>query len=137
MQSEKHTIIKGIEPSSKFLRIFFFLSGIIATIAYRIIFLLNPFWINVAWYTGTVGFILYFGHRSSVEMKRAKLVKDYKLVKVLEKSDINEEGKMALLYLIKTSLTSKARFNSAFIFLLSLLVFIVSLTIDIYHFLNS
>src|SRR3989344_3258033 len=127
MQSEKHTIIKGIEPSSKFLRIFFFLSGIIATIAYRIIFLLNPFWINVAWYTGTVGFILYFGHRSSVEMKRAKLVKDYKLVKVLEKSDINEEGKMALLYLIKTSLTSKARFNSAFIFLLSLLVFIVSL----------
>ena len=133
MQSEKHTIIKGIEPSSKFLRIFFFLSGIIATIAYRIIFLLNPFWINVAWYTGTVGFILYFGHRSSVEMKRAKLVKDYKLVKVLEKSDINEEGKTALLYLIKTSLTSKARFNSAFIFLLSLLVFIVSLTIDIYY----
>ena len=135
MQSKKHAIEKKIEPNSKFLRIFFFLSGIIATIAYRIIFLLDPFWIDVAWYAGTIGFILYFGHRSSVEMKRAKLVKDYKLVEVLEKSDVNEEEKSALLYLIETSLTSKARFNSVFIFILSLLVFIVSLTIDIYHFL--
>lgn len=132
MQSEKHSIEKNIEPSSNFLRFFFFLSGIIATIAYRIIFLLNPFWIKVAWYIGTIGFILYFGHRSSIENKRAKLVKDYKLIEVLEKSDINEKEKKALLYLTKTSLTSKARLNSAFIFFLSLLVFIISLIIDIF-----
>lgn len=132
MQSEKHKITKGIEPSSKFWRLFFFLSGIVATIAYRIIFLLNPLWIQIAWYTGTIGFILYFGHRWKVESKKAKLVRDYNLVKVLEKSDIEEDKKSALLYLIKTSLTSKARFNSAFIFLLSLIVFIVSAVIDIF-----
>jgi hypothetical protein len=133
MQPQKHAMLKKIEPSSKFLRLFFFLSGIIATIAYRIIFLLNPFWVKIAWYIGTVGFIFYFGHRSSIEKKRANLVRDYNLVEVIEKSGINENEKSTLSYLIKTTLTSKARLNSAFIFLVSLLVFIVSATIDIYH----
>ena len=131
----KHLMEKNIEPHSKFLRIFFFLSGIIATIAYRIIFLLDSFWIEVAWYVGTIGFILYFGHRTSVGNKRAQLVRDYKLVEVLEKSDIDEEEKSALLYLIETSLTSKARFNSVFIFILSILAFIISAIIDVYYFL--
>lgn len=134
MNSEEHIITKGIEPSSKFWRYFFFLSGIIATIAYRIIFLLNPFWIEVAWYAGTIGFMLYFGHRASVQNRRAKLVKDYDLVRVVEKSDIDEDKRSAILYLVKTSLTSKAKFNSSFIFLLSLVVFVISVVIDIYQF---
>src|SRR3989344_9475430 len=134
MQLENNTITKGIEPNSKFWRLFFFLSGIIATIAYRIIFLLDPFWIKIVWYIGTIGFMLYFGHRSNIETKRAKLVKNYKLIQVIEKSDINEDEKSALSYLIKTSHTSKARFNTAFIFLASLIVFVFSLAIDIYNF---
>ena len=133
MKERKRITIKKIEPNSKFLRIFFFFSGIVATIAYRIIFLLNPFWIKVAWYTGTIGFILYFGHRADIESKRANLVKDYKLIQVLEKSDVKAEEKEALLYLIKTSLTSRARFNSAFIFWLSVIFFVMSLSIDIYN----
>jgi len=126
-------ILKKIEPRSKSLRLFFFLSGIVATIAYRIIFLLDPFWTKIVWYVGTVGFTLYFGHRTSVERKRAKLVRDYDLVNVIEKSDIDKDKKSALSYLIKTSLTSKARFNSAFIFFASLLVLVISLAIDIYR----
>ncbi|MDO8524645.1 MAG: hypothetical protein Q7R99_03380 [bacterium] len=121
-----------VEPSSKFLRLFFFLSGIIATIAYRIIFLLDPFWIKVSWYIGTIGFILYFGHRSDIERKRANLIKDHNLVEVIEKSDINEKEKPALSYLIKTTLTSKARINSAFIFFVSLIALVVSAVIDIF-----
>ncbi|MDO8486271.1 MAG: hypothetical protein Q7S77_01050 [Candidatus Staskawiczbacteria bacterium] len=134
MALEKNFTSKGIEPSLKIWRLFFFLSGIIATIAYRIIFLLNPFWVKIVWYIGTVCFTLYFGHRSDVEMKRAKLVKDYNLVKVIKESDINEPKKSALSYLIETSLTSKARFNSAFIFFASLIALIISLIIDIYQF---
>ena len=123
----------SVKPSPKYLRWFFFISGIIATIAYRIIFLLNAYWIEVAWYIGTIGFILYFGHRMLIETKRAKMVKDFQLIQVLEKSQIEEKEKSALLYLIKTSLTSKARFNSAFIFIASLVVLVASLAIDIYH----
>lgn len=128
----RHEIAKKIEPSSKYSRFFFFWSGIVATIAYRIIFLLNSFWIQVAWYTGTIGFILYFYHRSMVETKRANLVKEYELIKVVEQSDMETEKKEALSYLIETSLTSKARFNSLFIFFASVIALIISLVIDIY-----
>ena len=132
METEKsiNTIIK---PSPKYLRIFFFICGIVATIAYRIIFLLNSFWIEVAWYVGTIGFIFYFGYSAYVASKRATLVKDYELVEVIEKSDVSTEKKSALLYLIKTSLTSKARFNSAFIFIASIIFFIINLATDMYH----
>ena len=134
MQLKKQPIEKHIEPSPKFWRLFFFLSGITATIAYRIIFLLSPFWIEVAWYVGTIGFIFYFGHRSIVENKRARIVKEYHLVNVIDKSNIVGDEKTALSYLIKTSLTSKARFNSFFIFILSVAVFVINVSIDIYAF---
>ncbi|MSU60735.1 MAG: hypothetical protein EXS52_02350 [Candidatus Staskawiczbacteria bacterium] len=134
MEPKKHNIANDTKPSPKIWRWFFFVIGIIATVAYRIIFLLDPFWIEVAWYTGTIGFMLYFGHRAIIEAKRAKIVKDYQLIETLEKSSIGNDEKTALLYLTKTSLTSKARFNSAFIFFASVIVFIMNFAIDIYHF---
>ena len=130
MQLQTHSISKKIHSGPKFLRIFFFLTGIIATIAYRITPFLYPFWVKVAWYVGTIGFILYFWHRSHIEEKRAKLVKEYNLVSVVEKSDIAPEEKSAVSYLVKTSLTSKARFNSLFIVIVSLLALIASILID-------
>ncbi len=136
MQLEKQDILKDTQPSPKFWRWFFFLSGIIATIAYRIIFLLNPFWIEIAWYVGTIGFTLYFGHRAIIEAKRAGMVKNYDLVKALEKNSIDENQRAALLYLTKTSLTSKAKLNSAFIFFLSLLVFVANFVIDMFRLLS-
>lgn len=107
------------------------MAGIIATIAYRITPFLNPMWVKIAWYTGTVGFILYFSHRAHVEYKRAKLVKEFGLVDVVEKSDILSEEKSAISYLVKTSLTSKARYNSAFIVGVSALALIFSALIDL------
>lgn len=122
---------KKIHAGSKFWRLFFFLTGIIATIAYRIIFLLDPFWVKIVWYIGTIGFILYFWHRSHIESKRANMVRDYDLINVIEKSDINGEQKSALSYLIKTSLTSKARYNSAFIVIVSLMALVISIALDL------
>lgn len=119
-------------PGSKYLRIFFFLSGITATIAYRITPFLTPFLVKIAWYIGTIGFILYFWHRAHIENKRANLVKDHNLVDVVEKSDIQAEEKSAVSYLVKTSLTSKARYNSAFIVIVSVLALIASIAIDLH-----
>ncbi len=128
-------ISKKTNAVSGFLRIFFFVSGIVATIAYRITPFLTPWQVKISWYIGTVGFILYFWHRGHVEAKRAKLVKDHDLVSVIEKSDIQGEEKSAVAYLIKTSLTSKARFNSAFIVIVSLMALVASIIIDFHlHF---
>lgn len=132
----KRDVLKIIEPSSKSVRWFFFWAGLIATIAYRIIIVLNLYsslWVKVSWYIGTVGFILYFGHRYDVARKRANLVKDYGLVKAIDNAyDIDPQKKIALHYLIQTSLTSKSRWNSAIIFVLSFLALIVGIFLDIY-----
>ena len=124
-----------IEPDPKFVRLFFFLAGIIATVAYRIIIVLNwysPLWVKVSWYIGTIGFILYFWHRFDVAKKRARLIKDYELIEAVDKIDcIDPQKKLALRYLVKTSLTSKSRWNSAIIFILSLLALFAGIFIDI------
>ena len=135
MEVQQRSVANKIQPAPKFLRIFFFISGIVATIAYRIIFLLDPFWVKIVWYIGTIGFIVYFWHRAHIETKREKLVKDYDLINVVERSDIQGEEKLAVSYLVKTSLTSKARFNSAFIVIVSALALVASILIDLHiHF---
>ncbi len=119
----------------KSIRIFFFLTGIIATLAYRIIIVLNfydPYWVKVSWYIGTIGFILYFGHRFEIQRKRAKFVQDYNLVREIEKNkQVKGDKKQALLYIIRTTNNSKARWNSLFIFILSILALIVGIIFDL------
>lgn len=131
----KEDIQKVTEPNPKLIRWFFFWTGIIATVAYRIIIILNiysPMWVKISWYIGTIGFVLYFGHRFNIAKKRADLVEDYDLVKAVDKSAIDEDQKTALHYLVQTSLTSKSRWNSGFIFILSFLALIVGIVLDIY-----
>jgi len=125
---------EGIKPRRKYIRLFFFLIGIIATLAYRIIIVLNfysPDWVKFSWYIGTVGFILYFGHRFDVQRRRVKLIEDYDLDKVVKKvKGIKPREKEALNHVIKMTHTSKSRWNSAFIFALSLLALIVGIIFD-------
>lgn len=127
-----NTIQKHITPAAWPIRYFFFVAGIVATIAYRITPFLDPWMVKIAWYIGTIGFILYFWHRSAIEAKRAKLVKDYGLVSVVESSDMAPEEKEAVSYLVKTSLTSKARFNSVFIVVASALALVAAVILDLH-----
>jgi len=123
-----------IKPHKRSVRLFFFISGIIATVAYRIIIVLNLYdslFVKVSWYIGTVGFILYFGHRYDIARKRANLIKKYDLVKIVDDADIKKDEKQALHYLVQTTLTSKSRWNSAIIFLLTLAALVVAIVIDI------
>jgi len=114
-----------------FKRGFFFWAGIIATIAYRIIIVLDESWIKISWYIGTVGFVLYFGHRSHVQKKRAELVRGYNLVKIVNNlKKVKPDQKEALHYLVQSAITSKVRWNSLFIFWLSFLALIVGIFVD-------
>jgi len=127
--------MEAVKPNPKPIRLFFFLAGIIATLAYRVIIVLNyynPLWVKISWYVGTVGFILYFGHRYNIAKKRARLVSDYKLIEAVKNpQQITKKQKEALHYIVKTSLTSKSKWNSAFIFALSVLALIIGIILDI------
>lgn len=113
---------------------FFFWAGIIATLAYRSIVVLNFYnavLVSVAWYIGTVGFIFYFGHRAYVQKKRSDLVKDNDLVGLVGKmKGVDWRQKEALNYIVKSTVTSTVRWNSLFIFWLSVLALIVGIILD-------
>lgn len=123
-----------IKPSPKPLRLFFFWAGIIATLAYRVVIVLNfysPLWVKISWYIGTVGFIIYFWHRFRVQEKRADLVRDYNLTKVANNAKYdNPKQKQAMNYIIKTTLTSKSRWNSLFIFISTIIALLVGIVMD-------
>ena len=127
--------MKEVIPSNTGLnRMFFFWSGIVATLAYRIIIVLNYYstaLVGVAWYIGTIGFILYFGHRAHVQGKRRELVLKNDLVGVVKNMrGVRRNQKMALNYLVESTVTSKVRLNSLFIFWLSILALIVGIVLD-------
>ena len=132
----KKEALKIIEPSPKYIRLFFFWAGIIATIAYRIIIVLNlysPSWVKIAWYIGTIGFVFYFGHRFNIARKKARLIKEYDLVETINNADcLAPQKKKVLHYLAKTTVTSKSRWNAAVIFFLSIAALILGIFLDIF-----
>lgn len=110
-----------------------FLVGIIATISYRIIVVLNFYsqlWVDIFWNIGTIGFIWYFIHRFGVSSRRAQAISDRKLVSKIESGRIfNEEDKKTLIKILNGLKTSKAKINYAVIFASSALALLYSIII--------
>lgn len=118
---------------SPVLKFGFFLLGLIATFAYRIIIVLNfysPYWVKVSWYVGTVGFTLYFAYRFDIQRRESNLVRDHDLLSAIEKSAFRGKKKKALMYVIRNDLKSKAKWNSLFIAILSLIALVVGILLD-------
>ena len=121
--------------NSSLYRILIFVVGVIATIAYRLVIILNhysQFWVEVFWYVGTIGFIWYFGHRFSVENRRDGLIKKLQLIEKIEAGELfNSEDKTALLYILKSLDTSLAKWNYIAIFVFSGLAIAYALYADL------
>ncbi len=120
-------------------RIIYFVIGIIATVAYRIIIFLNffdPMWVKVSWYIGTIGFIIYFWHRYDISQKRAMLVVENDLENAVRDSNLKGKQKQAVAYLVKTSRTSKSKINFVTIFGLSVAALIFGILLDVIMFMS-
>ena len=122
------------KPHSPFVRNFYFWCGILATVAYRIIVALNgygPTAVSVAWYVGTVGFVLYFIHRYEISEIRAKLIKQNNLLeKVDQNAGIDQTDKDALRYILTTLSSSREKINYIFIFVASALALLWGVYVD-------
>ncbi len=105
-----------------------FCLGITATIAYRVIVVLNhysPLAVQIAWYLGTIGFVWYFAHRFKVENRRDRIITDLELVKKIENSEnLSEIERSSLVYVLKGLQTSLSKWNYIAIFVLSSLALI-------------
>ena len=118
-------------------RILIFIVGIAATIAYRLIIVLNnynnQFWVEVCWYIGTIGFIWYFAHRYNIENRRDQLIEKLDLIEKMQASQsFNSEDKTALLYILKSLETSLAKWNYIAIFILSGLAIAYAVYTDLF-----
>ena len=109
--------------SPKPLRLLYFWSGIIATLAYRVIIVLTGvdiFWTKLAWYIGTIGFIIYFIHRFKIANQREKVVEELKLYeKILTLEGLSDEEKRGLRYLFDSMKVSSERWIYIWIFITS------------------
>ena len=124
-----------IHTDPKPLRIFYFYLGVIATFAYRIIIVFNyfePSYVKVAWYIGTIGFIIYFWSRYKAVQQYHELIDSQKLEKALEDpAKMSEDQKAALMHIVSTLKTTKAQLNYVIIFVLSFLALIAGVVLDI------
>lgn len=126
--------------SSKFYRRFIFALGIIATIAYRIIVVLNhygPLAVQIAWYIGTIGFVWYFAHRFNVENRRDRLITKMGLTdKIKNNLPLSDKERQSLVYILKGLQTSLSKWNYVAIFVFSTLALIYGFLQDFLHLIN-
>ena len=115
-------------------REFFFWTGIVATFCYRAIVVLNSVnmvWSQIAWYTGTIGFVLYFAHRYEISERRAKLIKQHALEeKVARLHVLSDEERDAMAYIFKTLTSTKEKWNYIFIFVMSAIALLLGVYLD-------
>ncbi len=115
-------------------RLFFFWCGIMATFLYRMIVVLNnvgKVWVQVAWYAGTVGFLVYFIHRYQISERRAKAIREFDLEqKVANVPGLTPEDRQAMGYLFSTLQSSREKWNSIFIFVTSGMALVVGIILD-------
>jgi hypothetical protein len=128
--------IDSLQPHSQPIRLLYFWIGIVATIAYRVIVVLNnvsAVWVQVAWYIGTVGFIFYFAHRFDVSSKRARIIERYRLADRLQEiSELTDQEKAAAAYVFSTLRSSKEKWNYIIIFVSSGLALIAGIILDFF-----
>jgi hypothetical protein len=120
---------------SSALRLFYFWTGIVATLTYRAIIVLTNYsdlWVKVFWYIGTIGFVIYFAHRYQISEKRIKLISEKKLSeKINNLTGLDQADREAMQYIFGTLTTSKEKWNYIAIFVLSGLSLIIGIYIDV------
>lgn len=126
---------ENVHASPVWIRNLFFWCGIVATVSYRAIVILNHYSTTVsmiAWYLGTVGFILYFWHRYLVSEKRVDLIKKHDLIKAVSATNLSKDQIEANEYILTTLLSTKEKWNYIVIFVTSILAIILGIYLDFF-----
>jgi hypothetical protein len=121
------------QPHSPRYRNFFLWTGLIATIAYRVIIVLEHVegpWVKIMWYVGTIGFVLYFAHRYQITEIRSELIRQRQLQEKIEQSNLPADDQQALHYILGTLRSSKERWTYITIFVSSGVALLAGLYLD-------
>lgn len=112
----------------------FFIIGIIATIAIRVVTVLihmNPIYAKIAWYVGVSGFFLFFVYKFRISQARSRLIIEQHLVDKINRQEKLTNDNYNLIGTILCALSSKKeRINYIFIFALSAIALLLAIYMD-------
>ncbi|MFH1594632.1 MAG: hypothetical protein ABID09_08055 [Candidatus Omnitrophota bacterium] len=112
----------------------FFIVGLIATIALRVVTVLihvNPIYGKVAWYVGVTGFFAFFIYKYNIIQNRARTIKEHNLLnRVNNREELKEEDYRLISALLCGISSKKERINYIFIFGLSAVALLLAIYMD-------
>lgn len=98
----------------------FFIIGMIATIAVRVVTVLmrfNPVYGQVAWYVGVAGFLIFFVYKFRIEQARSMLIiKKGLMGKISHSGEITEDDRRLIGSILCALSSNKDRINYFLIF---------------------
>jgi len=112
----------------------FFIIGLIATVAVRVVTVLihlDPFYAKIAWYLGVGGFFIFFVYKYKVSQARSRVIREKNLPEKIESGKALDHDDYAFLSGLFCALQSKKeRVNYLFIFILSALAIVLAVYMD-------
>ncbi len=116
---------------------FFFIIGLIATIAIRVVIVLIPVYPvygKLAWYMGVGGFFVFFLYKFKISNARAELIKSRNLTeKIRAKKELSPDDYSLINGILCSISSKKERINFFFIFGLSALALIIAFYVDFFR----
>ena|SRR5437867_12742400 len=111
----------------------FFLLGLLSSVAFRAIILLqkfNPGWVRPVWYFGVVGYMVFFMYRYRISLRRKSAIEGSSLIQKLRSgADLTGADREAALYLLTSIQKSREDWNYLAIFVLSLIAIALDLVL--------
>ena len=120
--------------SDSFTSWIFFIIGIIATIAIRVVTVLvhvNPVYSKIAWYVGVGGFFAFFVYKFRINKSRSRVITDRKLLeKVKDRKTLKDEDYNLIAAILCSLNSRKETINYIFIFGLSAIAILLAVYMD-------
>ncbi|OQB12848.1 MAG: hypothetical protein BWY16_00345 [Candidatus Omnitrophica bacterium ADurb.Bin205] len=114
--------------------VFFFIIGLIATIAIRVVTVLihlNPLYGQIAWYIGVAGFLIFFIYKYNIDSTRYKIIRKNSLIsKILRDEVLKKDDRQVLSAILCALSSSKDRINYFVIFASSALALVAGVYFD-------
>jgi hypothetical protein len=111
----------------------FFVIGLMSALSFRALMAikdLQPHLFRPVWYTGIIGYILFFGFRYSITQKRKKAISEYNLIAKLEKGEeLSSNDRQVMTYILSSLQKSRENLNYLFIFATSAIAIFLDLLI--------
>ena len=112
----------------------YFIIGLVATIAIRVVTLLmhlNPIYGKISWYTGAGRFFIFFMYKYKVLRDRSRQIEQQSILeKIGQKKQLTGEDYNLISVILCNLSSNKERMNYFFIFGLSALALIIATYID-------